>query len=148
MKLIFVLAVAMLLGACHSITTEPGSETVIVDNPWLIGHGGVRDETQKPGLSWYWLSTKGVDVVMTPTKYDEPLDHLVLNYQDTMIKLNNSIKIIETLYSQLTRRIDETLYRMLEIGNLSHEMRIMETIRARTRNATQNIQVDMLVKFS
>ncbi len=76
MRVIIILAVAMLLGACHSITTEPGSETVIVDNPWLIGHGGVRDETQKPGLSWYWLSTKGVDVVMTPTKYDEPLDHL------------------------------------------------------------------------
>lgn len=74
--------------------------------------------------------------------------NLVLNYQDTMIKLNNSIKIIETLYSQLTRRIDETLYRMLEIGNLSHEMRIMETIRARTRNATQNIQVVFLSELS
>ncbi|MBK9624652.1 MAG: hypothetical protein IPO38_08850 [Rhodocyclaceae bacterium] len=38
MKLIFVLAVAMLLGACHSITTEPGSETVC-DNPadWQAG---------------------------------------------------------------------------------------------------------------
>ncbi len=74
--------------------------------------------------------------------------NLVLNYQDTMIKLNNSTKIIETLYSQLTRRIDETLYRMLEIGNLSHEMRIMETIRTRTRNATQNIQVVFLSELS
>lgn len=74
--------------------------------------------------------------------------NLVLNYQNTMIKLNNSIKIIETIYSQLTRRIDEASYRMLEIGNLSYEMRIMETIRTHTRNATQNIQVVFLSELS
>ena len=62
--------------ACHSITTEPGYETVIVDNPWFFGHGGVRAETQKPGLSWYWWTTSGVPVAMTPLRYDEPLDHL------------------------------------------------------------------------
>ncbi|GKS68325.1 twitching motility protein PilJ [Nitrosomonas sp. PY1] len=78
---------------------------------------------------------------------DEQIN-LLLNYQDAIIKLNSSIKTIETLYSQLTRRIDETLYRMLEIGNLPHEMRIMETIRARARNATQNIQVIFLNELS
>lgn len=79
MRLKWVLAIpalAILMASCHSITTEPGYETVLVDNPWFFGHGGVRDETQKPGLSWYWFTTKGVPVVMTPLKYDEPLDHL------------------------------------------------------------------------
>ena len=76
MRSILILAVAVAIAGCHSITTEPGNETVIIDNPWFFGHGGVRDETQKPGLSWYWFSTRGVSVVMTPLKYDEPLDHL------------------------------------------------------------------------
>jgi regulator of protease activity HflC (stomatin/prohibitin superfamily) len=68
MRPILILAVAVSMAGCHSITTEPGNETVIIDNPWFFGHGGVRDETQKPGLSWYWFSTRGVSV--------EPLDHL------------------------------------------------------------------------
>lgn len=76
MRPILILAVAVAMAGCHSITTEPGNETVIIDNPWFFGHGGVREETQKPGLSWYWFSTKGVSVAMTPLKYDEPLDHL------------------------------------------------------------------------
>lgn len=75
MKIVIAVALLMLAG-CHSNTTPPGAESVIVDNPYLFGHGGVREETQKPGLSWYWMSTKAVDVTLTPLKYDEPLEHL------------------------------------------------------------------------
>jgi regulator of protease activity HflC (stomatin/prohibitin superfamily) len=76
MKHLLILVVAVLISGCHSVTTEPGHESVIVDNPWFFGHGGVRDETQKPGLSWYWWSTTSTQVPLTPIKYDEPLDHL------------------------------------------------------------------------
>ena len=78
-KLLGMIAIAIALttlSGCHSVTVPPGYEGVIVDNPWIFGHGGVRDETQKPGLSWYWLSTKNVSIALTPIKYDEPLDHL------------------------------------------------------------------------
>ena len=75
-RLLLILALAALLSGCHSVTTEPGSESVIIDNPWFFGHGGVREETQKPGLSWYWWTTKAVQVTLVPQKYDEPLDHL------------------------------------------------------------------------
>jgi regulator of protease activity HflC (stomatin/prohibitin superfamily) len=73
---VLVAAAALLSLGCHSITTDPGYETVIVDNPWFLGHGGVRDETQQPGLSWYFWTTKGIPVAITPIKYEEPLDHL------------------------------------------------------------------------
>jgi len=76
MRLFIVLAIAILMSGCHSITTEPGRESVIIDNPWFFGHGGVREETQKPGLSWYWWTTTSISVALTPIKYDEPLDHL------------------------------------------------------------------------
>lgn len=78
-KLSIAVAVGLALSGCHSVTTEPGNETVIVDNPWFFGHGGTRDETQKPGLSWYWWSTSSVAVPITPKKYDEPLEHLATN---------------------------------------------------------------------
>ena len=76
MKILIILAIAISLAGCNRVITEPGYEQVIVDNPWFFGHGGVREETQKPGLSWYWWTTTGIAVAMTPQKYDEPLDHL------------------------------------------------------------------------
>jgi regulator of protease activity HflC (stomatin/prohibitin superfamily) len=75
-QLLILVILVMALSGCHSVTTPPGYESVIIDNPWFFGHGGVRQETQKPGLSWYWWSTTSVDIAMTPMKYDEPLDHL------------------------------------------------------------------------
>lgn len=73
-----LVAMAGLVG-CSPIKTDPGHETVLVDNPWFFGHGGVREETQKPGLGWYSWSTSGISLNLTPIKYDEPLDHLATN---------------------------------------------------------------------
>jgi regulator of protease activity HflC (stomatin/prohibitin superfamily) len=76
MRTLILLLSALLLSGCHRIVTPPGSETVLIDNPWFFGHGGPRDETQKPGLSWYWITTEGLEVSLAPTKRDEPLEHL------------------------------------------------------------------------
>lgn len=65
-----------LISGCSSNTTPPGYESVLIDNPWFFGHGGVREETQKPGLSWYFWTTAVVNVNMAPVKYDEALEHL------------------------------------------------------------------------
>lgn len=75
---LFLLIVVALLqvSGCHSHTTPPANESIIVDNPWFFGHGGVRENTQKPGLSWYWATTSLADVSISPIKYDEPLEHL------------------------------------------------------------------------
>jgi len=74
-KLLLVFCITCLVG-CYSNTTPPGFESVVIENPFILGHGGVQDTTQKPGLSWYFMSTKTVDVALTPIKYDEPLEHL------------------------------------------------------------------------
>lgn len=76
MKKLLLIAICIVMAGCQYITTEPGYETVLIDKPWFIGHGGPREETQKPGRGIYWLSTDAVDVATTPVKYDEPLDHL------------------------------------------------------------------------
>lgn len=76
MKAMFLVLVFAALSACHSNSTPPGSESVIVKNPWFFGHGGTQEETQKPGLSWYAWSTSVYDVSVAPMKYDEPLEHI------------------------------------------------------------------------
>jgi regulator of protease activity HflC (stomatin/prohibitin superfamily) len=79
MQGMFLLVSVFLVSGCSRVVTEPGFETVIIDNPWFFGHGGVRDETQKVGASWYWWSTRGEHVPVSPIRYDEPLEHLATN---------------------------------------------------------------------
>lgn len=79
-KSIFILsALLFFITGCSKISTDPGMETVIVLKPWFFGHGGILDETQKPGLGWYAFTTTGIPVPITPQKYNEPLDHLATN---------------------------------------------------------------------
>lgn len=76
----YLLAFVILLASgCSRIVTDPGTETVLVDSPFLFGHGGVQSDTQKPGSGIFWLSTKGIHVPTSPQKYDEPLEHLATN---------------------------------------------------------------------
>lgn len=77
--ILLVAASLAILTGCSRIKTEPGTETVIVENPWFFGHGGVDDVTQKPGAGWYAWSTSGVAISTAPVKYDEPFEHLATN---------------------------------------------------------------------
>lgn len=84
LKLMSLVAVVVtvLLGmttGCTRIETPPGYETVLMDKPWFVGHGGVREQTQAPGAGWYWISTSGTDIAVVPIKYSEPLEHLATN---------------------------------------------------------------------
>lgn len=76
MKFLSVLFVALALSACHSSSVDPGTEGVVVKNPWFFGHGGAQADTQKPGLSWYAWSTSVYPISVAPSKYDEPLEHI------------------------------------------------------------------------
>ncbi|MGV8713256.1 MAG: methyl-accepting chemotaxis protein [Nitrosomonas sp.] len=65
---------------------------------------------------------------------------LILSHQESLAKLAGSTRIITTTHSQLTRRIEALINRMLEIGNLSHEIKTLESIRMHARNVSRNIQ--------
>jgi hypothetical protein len=79
MKYYLLALVVLFASGCSRIVTEPGTETVLVENPWFYGHGGILQETQKPGAGWYAMSTHGIHIPISPTKYDEPMDHLATN---------------------------------------------------------------------
>ncbi len=65
---------------------------------------------------------------------------LILNHQESLIKLANSMRVISTTHNQMARRIEELINRMIEIGNLSHEIKTMDTIRVHVRNVAKNIK--------
>ena len=76
MRMLTLCLLGFLLAGCHSSGVDPGNEGVVVRKPWFFGHGGVQSETQKPGLSWYAVSTSVYEVSIAPRKFDEPLEHM------------------------------------------------------------------------
>ena len=70
---------------------------------------------------------------------DSKID-MILYQQESMIRLNNSIKAVNSAHSQLARRIEELISRMTESGNLSQEVRTVETIKLHARNIAKNVK--------
>ncbi len=65
---------------------------------------------------------------------------LVLSHKDSLTTLANSMRIIGVTHNQLTRRIEELINRMIEIGNLSNEIKTIESIKIHARNVARNIK--------
>ncbi len=55
---------------CTVISPDAGQEAVLIDKPWIFGHGGVRDKSVLPGLTYAWFSTQKIYVNMFPQQYD------------------------------------------------------------------------------
>ncbi len=60
----------LLLGACSSFSPDAGNEIVLIEKPWLFGHGGVESEPVRTGRSYGAITTQGIDVYMQPQKFD------------------------------------------------------------------------------
>lgn len=88
-----LLPLVLLLGACARITTEPGTETVLLDKPWFVGHGGIRAESEKPGASWHWASTSGIAVPVVPIKIDERFDDLITAGDNIPVDFNSYLQL-------------------------------------------------------
>ncbi len=62
------LAVAMTVSmtGCTVVTPDAGQEAVLIDQPYFLGHGGVRPQAVPTGRSITWGSTSAIYVDMTP----------------------------------------------------------------------------------
>lgn len=118
----------------HRITTDPGFETVIVDKPYFFGHQGVRDETQKTGAGWFWLSSQGVAVPNTPFKLDETFDDLSTS--------NNNFLDYN---SYLTIRILNPAMLLDKYGSKWYENNIKEQYRTIVRNVVREKTFESLL---
>lgn len=65
-----LLIVALLVSGCSVYSPDAGHEVVLIEKPYLFGHGGVDPDPVKPGRTFTAITTEGVDVYMQPQKYD------------------------------------------------------------------------------
>ncbi len=69
MKYLIVLIALGLVG-CSVYSPDAGHEVVLIEKPWIFGHGGVDSDSVKPGRTFAAITTEGVDVYMQPQKFD------------------------------------------------------------------------------
>src|SRR6266403_875007 len=65
-----VMLIAVGLGGCSVYSPDAGHEVVLIEKPWIFGHGGVDSDPIKPGRTFAAITTEGVDVYMQPQKFD------------------------------------------------------------------------------
>src|SRR5438105_3596623 len=69
MKYLMMLSALGLVG-CSVYSPDAGHEIVLIEKPWIFGHGGVDSDPVKPGRTFAAITTEGVDVYMQPQKFD------------------------------------------------------------------------------
>src|ERR1700730_13185524 len=72
MKYLMMLIALGLVG-CSVYSPDAGHEVVLIEKPWLFGHGGVDADPVKTGRTFAAITTEGVDVYMQPQKFDTEL---------------------------------------------------------------------------
>ena len=87
--------VLVLVSGCSVYSPDAGHQVVLVEKPWLFGHGGVDADPVSTGRTWAAFTTDGVDVYMQPQRFEQALDdtmsadgvplgfHAVINLQVT-----------------------------------------------------------------
>lgn len=95
------------LAGCTVVTPEPGQEAVLVDQPYFLGHGGVRPKPVPTGRSITWGSTTAIYVDMTPQTVHvafndySSADNILLDF-DTAIqyRVTDPVKLIRDFGGQ------------------------------------------------
>lgn len=135
MKLLLLPLLLLPLAGCSRISTDPGTETVLVDKPYFLGHGGVRDESQKPGSSWFWWSTSGIIVPVVPIKLDERFDDLITAGDNIPVDFNS--------YLQL--QINDPVSVIKKYGERWYDNNLKEQYRTIVRNAAKQYTMNQLL---
>lgn len=135
---LLLLPLLLTLGACSRISTDPGTQTVLVDKPYFIGHGGVRDVSQLPGSSWQWWSTTGITVPVVPIKIDERFEDLITAGDNIPVDFNS--------YLQL--QIREPVVVIKNYGEGWYDNNLKEQYRTIVRNEAKRYTLNQLLSDS
>lgn len=65
---------------------------------------------------------------------------LILSRQEPLLKLHHSIKAVQITQSQLHRRSEELINRMIQIGHMTQEIRAVDAIKMHVRNVAGNVK--------
>jgi regulator of protease activity HflC (stomatin/prohibitin superfamily) len=98
-----VLVAVLAMAGCSSFSPDAGHEIVLIDKPWLFGHGGVEANPVKAGLTFGALTTHGIDVYMQPQKFETELadtmtaDGVPITFHAIMVlQVTDSVGLIKT----------------------------------------------------
>ena len=74
---VMMLTMSMTMTSCIGCTTvDADEETVLIDKPWFLGHGGVQDKAVETGLEWIWWSTDTETFKIVPVKHQVNMEDL------------------------------------------------------------------------
>ncbi len=133
-KVIIVLLMAPLFGACHAVSIGPGENAVLTDRPYFFGHGGVRQEPAGTGLTWAWWSTDATLIDVKPVQYDELFNDM-MSKDNVPVHFNVYIKTQIRNSPQLVEKFGPNWY----------TMNVKEPFRTVVRNLCKKYDMNQLV---
>jgi regulator of protease activity HflC (stomatin/prohibitin superfamily) len=131
--LLLLILFAICMVGCSTYSPDAGHEVVLVDKPWLFGHGGVESEPVKTGRTYTALSTDGIDVYMQPQKLESELPDTMT--QDGVPITFHAIMILQVVDSvSLIKNFGPDWYK----NNMEEPFRTMirQAVRKRGMNET------------
>jgi regulator of protease activity HflC (stomatin/prohibitin superfamily) len=125
-KLMLFTAVSMLmLTSCYRVTPNAGEESVLIEQPFMFGDGGVDDTPVSTGSEWVAATTDHKEFNITPQTHTELFENLIT--QDHInVTFNAYIKI------QIRKGQSPLLYK--GFSDKWYENSIQETFRTSVRN--------------
>ena len=135
-----------LMGNATAFTQLQDSQYQLNHYTTLLSQGGLYRNYKTAPISDHSLSLS-LDTYQKNWQLEEKNINLILNHKESLVKLSNNIRAINITHSQLARFIEELISRMIEIGNLSHEIRTIEAIRTHARNVTKGVNTILPNEF-
>lgn len=93
MGLIVIFGLLMWVSGCRMASPDAGHEVVLIDKPWVFGHGGVESDPVRAGLTITAITTEQEDVGMQHTM---TLDGVPITFHAIMVvQCTDSVKLIK-----------------------------------------------------
>ncbi|PSJ16609.1 methyl-accepting chemotaxis protein [Nitrosomonas supralitoralis] len=129
----------IIIGKISAFTQLQDSQDQLKQYITLLSEGGMYRDKIIPAVDE--ALSQSFNTYLKNWQIEEKNIHLILSRQDSLTRLIGSTQAIHIAHSQLTRRIEELIVRMAQIGNLSHEIRTVEVIRMHARNVARNVKM-------
>src|SRR6202140_3535362 len=155
MKYLIMLIAVGLVG-CSVYSPDAGHEVVLIEKPWIFGHGGVDPEAVRAGMTITAVTTDGIDVSMQPMKFDTELpdtmtsDGVPISFHAiTVLQVTDSVSLIKnfgpewyknnleeqfkTMVRQAVRKhgMNETAISTTALDAIDSEIRVANTLGSR-----------------
>lgn len=119
------LAVIIGLPSCTSVAPSGEQEAVLVEKPWIFGHGGIDMTPVTSGQEWTAWSTDAVMFTITPVTHTEKFENLMTK---------DRIPVDFTVYIKLQAIQGKTPHLLKGWGEHWYENSLAPSIRSMIRN--------------